>query len=222
MAEKLGKASEIPEGTGKGFDVAGRKIAVFKIGGTFYAIDSACTHKGGPLEEGVLKEKVVTCPWHGATFNVATGEALGKPAPFGVAAHKIVLKDEDLYVELAEARKTDIPLDLSDRLDGDTPFSYRPFLDWLDAGLRFKTKLYGVLPIKMLAQSASEADFDLGEIHITEQDLKELSRLMDEARKKWGTSITYCLYHTSHLPGHMLINVRGPKAPTSLAMDIKF
>jgi hypothetical protein len=35
-------------------DAAGKRIALFNVDGTFYAIDETCTHRGGPLSEGML------------------------------------------------------------------------------------------------------------------------------------------------------------------------
>jgi NAD(P)H-dependent nitrite reductase small subunit len=70
---KVAKKSEIPADTGKYVEVKGREIALFKIGDKVYAIDHICAHQGGPLAEGGLEEKVVTCPWHGWSYDVTTG-----------------------------------------------------------------------------------------------------------------------------------------------------
>ena len=80
---KVAKTSEVAPGQGRMVEVGSKKIALFNIDGAFYAIDDTCTHRGGPLSEGVLNGKEVTCPWHGAVFNVTTGEVLGPPAPCG-------------------------------------------------------------------------------------------------------------------------------------------
>jgi nitrite reductase (NADH) small subunit len=65
--------TEIRAGQGKTVEVAGKQIAVFNCDGTFYAIDNTCKHQGGPLGEGELEGRVVTCPWHGWTYDVTTG-----------------------------------------------------------------------------------------------------------------------------------------------------
>ena len=52
----------------------GRVLAVFNVEGTYYALDGICPHQGGPLGKGQLNGCVVTCPWHGWQFNVATGQ----------------------------------------------------------------------------------------------------------------------------------------------------
>ena len=98
---RLGRASEIPPGTGKVVDAAGRSLAVFNVDGTFCAIDNACTHRGGPLGEGDLDGEVVTCPLHGARFNVKTGEVLGPPASERARSFSVQLREgEELVLEL--------------------------------------------------------------------------------------------------------------------------
>lgn len=74
-----GKA-DIPEGHGKVVTLEGNAIALFNVGGTFYAIDNTCKHRGGPLGEGGLDGSQVTCPWHGWQYNVTTGECRTNPA----------------------------------------------------------------------------------------------------------------------------------------------
>lgn len=51
-----------------------RQIALYNVDGTFYATDNLCLHKGGPLGDGELDGKIVTCPWHRWEFDVTTGE----------------------------------------------------------------------------------------------------------------------------------------------------
>ena len=70
---------ELPPGTRKTVEVHGVWIALFNVGGSFYAIDNTCPHAGGPLGEGYLTGEAVECPWHGWEFNVCTGERTGNP-----------------------------------------------------------------------------------------------------------------------------------------------
>src|SRR5262249_34203705 len=64
--------------------------ALFNVEGTFYAIDNTCTHRGGPLGEGELSGDTVTCPWHGAHFNVKTGAVTVPPARTGLRRYPII------------------------------------------------------------------------------------------------------------------------------------
>ncbi len=70
---KVAKTSEIPAGQGKCVEVEGRRLAIFNVDGSYYAIDDVCQHQGGPLGEGELNGKIVTCPWHGWEYDVTNG-----------------------------------------------------------------------------------------------------------------------------------------------------
>lgn len=96
----LFKADSVKPGCGVQSVVEGKVLAVFNIEGTFYAIDDTCTHAGASLAEGSLAGPVVTCPWHGATFDVATGEALSDPAYEGVKTYHIKVENDNVFVEL--------------------------------------------------------------------------------------------------------------------------
>ncbi len=48
-------------------------VALANVSGEFHAIDGLCPHQGGPLGTGALCGAVLTCPWHGWQFDVATG-----------------------------------------------------------------------------------------------------------------------------------------------------
>lgn len=73
---KVATTDEIEPGTGKLVHVNGLEIAVFNVGGQFYASGAVCPHEGGPLEDGTLDGDVVICPWHGFDFDLKTGECL--------------------------------------------------------------------------------------------------------------------------------------------------
>lgn len=67
----------IPLGEGREFEVAGERIAVFRIrGGGVFAVQAHCPHKAGPLADGLLGGSILICPLHSWKFDLATGEAL--------------------------------------------------------------------------------------------------------------------------------------------------
>ena len=51
----------------------GRPIAVFAEGEHLYALDNACRHNGAPLDDGFVDDGCVVCPWHGWTYQLASG-----------------------------------------------------------------------------------------------------------------------------------------------------
>ena len=59
---KAANKNDIEDGKGKVLSLEGNEIALFNVGGSFYAIDNTCKHQGGPLGEGELDQAQVTCP----------------------------------------------------------------------------------------------------------------------------------------------------------------
>lgn len=55
-------------------------VCVYNIDGTFYATQDECAHAGGPLNEGRIEGHTITCPWHGACYDIITGAVLKPPA----------------------------------------------------------------------------------------------------------------------------------------------
>jgi len=92
--------TDLPPGNARGFEIAGRRIAVFNLDGSFHAIDDECTHEGGPLSEGVISSGCVTCPWHGAEFDLRTGKVLTPPAVEDVRSYKVIVSGDDVSVEV--------------------------------------------------------------------------------------------------------------------------
>lgn len=94
---KVAKTSEMPSGTAREFHANGKVIALFNVGGKFYALDNTCLHRGGPLGQGVLEGDVVTCPWHGWQYRVTSGEAVFNPE-IKVQAYEVKVEGDDIVV----------------------------------------------------------------------------------------------------------------------------
>ena len=95
---RTAKTNEITPGTIREFQVEGKAVALANVGGKYYAINNTCLHRGGPLGEGELKGKVVTCPWHGWQYDVSTGKAAMNPA-VAVACFPLEVRGEDIWVD---------------------------------------------------------------------------------------------------------------------------
>lgn len=95
---RVADLSEIPPGTSKlvvgPFD---KPIALFRVDGEIFAINAVCPHRGGPLAEGTLTEAVVSCPWHGWTFDVRTGQP-DHPGGHAVAVYEVKVEAGAVYV----------------------------------------------------------------------------------------------------------------------------
>jgi len=86
-------------GTAKAFEVEGRRIACFNVGGRIFAMDDACPHDGAPLSEGALDGATITCPWHEAEFDVTCGKVLCPPAVENVKTYPVFLTGDSVEVE---------------------------------------------------------------------------------------------------------------------------
>ena len=92
--------NDVTPGQAISVEVIGQRVALFNVEGNYYAIGDTCTHRGGPLSEGEVDSTTVTCPWHGAQFDLRTGDANRPPAPTGVPAYKVVVEGDDVKIEL--------------------------------------------------------------------------------------------------------------------------
>src|SRR2546428_11158903 len=97
---KVASTADLAPGEAKCVEVAGKKLALFNVEGSFYAIDDTCTRGGGPLSEGEVWGEEVTWPWHGAVYNIRTGAVRGPPAPRGVARCAVRVQGSDVEVEV--------------------------------------------------------------------------------------------------------------------------
>ncbi|MDO8538723.1 MAG: non-heme iron oxygenase ferredoxin subunit [archaeon] len=96
---EVAKVDEIKSGEGKTIEVNGKTIALFNADGMFYAIDNTCAHRQGPLGEGYLDGKLVTCPLHGWQYDVTNGECQTMPN-MHVASYKTKIENGTVFVEL--------------------------------------------------------------------------------------------------------------------------
>ncbi|MDD5511116.1 MAG: Rieske (2Fe-2S) protein [Dehalococcoidales bacterium] len=102
---EVAKTTEIPNGQMKAFSTVGKEILVTNYEDKYFAIDAKCTHMGGKLINGKLEGKIVTCPIHGARFDVTTGVSVSGPkmGPVKLKARNVAtyeVKVEDNIVEV--------------------------------------------------------------------------------------------------------------------------
>ena len=105
MTAKLIKVAELDQlrpGARKLCTVDDRRIALFNLDGTIYAIDNHCTHRDGPVGAGQLNNTVITCPWHGWRFNVATGRCL-EPEGNDLRQYPVSIEGNVVLIDIAAA-----------------------------------------------------------------------------------------------------------------------
>lgn len=100
---RVADKAELPENKMMMVVVGGKEVLLANVDGSYYAIDNKCTHLGGSLAQGSLEGSSITCPRHGARFDVKTGKAIAN-AKIGFI--KMSVRDEESYTVKVEG--TDI------------------------------------------------------------------------------------------------------------------
>ncbi|WP_283744332.1 non-heme iron oxygenase ferredoxin subunit [Sideroxydans sp. CL21] len=91
---------ELTLSTRRVVDVEGINVAVFNLGGEYFAIKDECPHDGGVLSNGELDGEVIICPRHGARFSIRTGTVLGPPAYEDLITFPVRISQGKVQVEI--------------------------------------------------------------------------------------------------------------------------
>ena len=107
---ELGDLSDLEDGEMRYFeDIGPDGIVVCRAAGDLYALTDKCSHADTPLSEGRLRGFALTCPLHGASFDVRDGSHSGPPAWEGVPCHAVTESDGVAVVVLAGRDERDDP-----------------------------------------------------------------------------------------------------------------
>ncbi|MFZ1890525.1 MAG: Rieske (2Fe-2S) protein [Candidatus Binataceae bacterium] len=95
--------SELPAGASRTVILENNVIAIFNSDGKIFAVDNRCPHMGFPLDRGTVKDCILTCHWHHARFDLATGGTFDQWAD-DVRAFPVKVEAGEVMVDLAEHR----------------------------------------------------------------------------------------------------------------------
>ncbi|MDO8611576.1 MAG: non-heme iron oxygenase ferredoxin subunit [Dehalococcoidia bacterium] len=100
MAEfvRVAGRGDVPAGEMLIVEIEGEEIVLANVDGQIYAFGNGCTHRGGPLGEGLLEGDEVECPFHQGRFNVKTGEAVQEPPTEPIPTYQVQLDGDDIKV----------------------------------------------------------------------------------------------------------------------------
>lgn len=98
---KVASLADVPEGELLGVEAEGKRVCLARVEGEVYAFADNCSHRDFPLSNGELDtdECFVTCEWHGAQFDVRTGEALCLPATRPIPVYPCRVDGEEVFVD---------------------------------------------------------------------------------------------------------------------------
>jgi glycine/D-amino acid oxidase-like deaminating enzyme/nitrite reductase/ring-hydroxylating ferredoxin subunit/DMSO/TMAO reductase YedYZ heme-binding membrane subunit len=97
---KIADAGDVSEGEPHCAVAGGTKIALFRTKEGYFAVSNTCTHAGGSLCDGAIDGDTVTCPLHGAKFDIRSGKAVGPPATKPLETYKTRVTGNSVEVEI--------------------------------------------------------------------------------------------------------------------------
>ena len=89
-----------PDGSVLAGDADGTMLALARVDGRWYAVETWCTHAECPLSDGWVEGAAIRCSCHGSLFDLATGDVLEGPAEEPVRVFPTRVVDDRLEVEL--------------------------------------------------------------------------------------------------------------------------
>jgi nitrite reductase/ring-hydroxylating ferredoxin subunit len=98
--ERVASTSDVPPGEMMAVEVGDKTVVVANIDGEFVCFSNDCTHRQGPLSDGLLQGDVVECPFHGGQFNARTGEVVAAPPDEPLPTYKVQVDGDDVSVEV--------------------------------------------------------------------------------------------------------------------------
>ena len=95
---EIAPADELPNGERLFVEIEGKPLVIFNIAGQFFSIGDVCSHDDGPVGEGDIEGHTITCPRHGAEFDIRTGKVMSMPAVVDIPAYPVRLVDGMIQV----------------------------------------------------------------------------------------------------------------------------
>jgi nitrite reductase/ring-hydroxylating ferredoxin subunit len=93
----------LSEGRGQSVIAAGLTVAVFVDDGEVYAVENECPHYGVPLDDGLVDDGCVVCPWHSWRFDLATGDhvtTFGRRS--GLMSYPVTVAGGTVWIQVRE------------------------------------------------------------------------------------------------------------------------
>lgn len=89
---------ELSDGEHRKVDAGAVSVLLHRSGAKTLALDSVCSHMGGPLDEGKIADGCVTCPWHGSAFRLTDGSIVRGPASHPQPAYETRINDGQIEI----------------------------------------------------------------------------------------------------------------------------
>ncbi len=98
----VGRVGDIADGEAKTAPGPGKRVAVFREGDRYFAIDDMCPHMGASLADGFVEDGIVTCRWHYWRFRLSDGAWADNPR-IKIGCYPVQVVDNEIRLELPES-----------------------------------------------------------------------------------------------------------------------
>jgi nitrite reductase/ring-hydroxylating ferredoxin subunit len=97
-------SSDVPIGEAKAIRLeGGRSIALFNVDGRIYATDNQCPHMGYPLTRGAVRQGILTCDWHGRSFDLEGGGCFNYECD-DLQTFPVEMRQDEIWIQLGDTR----------------------------------------------------------------------------------------------------------------------
>ena len=179
----------------------GLSVGVFLVEGQWHALQNSCLHRGGPVCKGPLTDGILTCPWHGYQYKLATGELLLDPDA-KLPRYPVEVRGDQVYLRIPVLVRDTVDVSLADLFaKADAPSTDRPeniasALHELAAN-EFHVAGFGPGQIKLVAvDGATVAVYNVdGAFYATHNECTHVGAPLSEGDLEGSTIV--CPWHAS-------------------------
>ncbi|MBI2614244.1 MAG: non-heme iron oxygenase ferredoxin subunit [Gemmatimonadetes bacterium] len=97
----MARVSDLPAGASKRVYLDTEAVALFNVGGTYFAVSDRCTHGRASLSEGRVVDSgacILECPWHRGRFELETGRPAGGPPNAPLKTYRVKVAGDQILV----------------------------------------------------------------------------------------------------------------------------
>ncbi len=110
---RVGSLATLQAGEHIGATIDGQTVAVFLVDGDVIATQGTCPHASGPLHEGEVDGRNLTCPWHGYQYDVQTGRLLLDPSA-RLPSYPVEVRAGEVYLQIPVLVRDPVTISLAD------------------------------------------------------------------------------------------------------------
>jgi len=99
-------AADVPENSVISREVGEELVAIYNIGGTYYATEGRCTHGLANLADGMIEGEEIECSFHFGKFHVPSGKPTESPCFIALKTYKTEVRDGQVFIDLDQPAPT--------------------------------------------------------------------------------------------------------------------